>query len=111
MAAKRVEKKALAVSGEFSALEFEEIIRRIAELRSTMAPPVPESPPGLLNPDAEMQVQDATLFTARTVVGGGLRIYLRNEGIGWMAFNLTAGDVANLRDLLSKKLGHGHTAH
>ena len=98
-----METKRFDLSGEFSASDLEDVIRTLAETRACMTPPVPEAAPS--HPDAEQQilVQDESKFTFRKLANGGLRIWLRNEGIGWLAFTLTAADVLGIREFLNKQ--------
>jgi hypothetical protein len=103
------EKAQINLSGSFSARDLDDIIRELAQVRASMRPPVSTDPP--VGADDEILVQDDALFTVRTLTGGGLRFWLRNEGLGWLAFTLTAEKTRGLREFLSKKLGHTHIAH
>jgi hypothetical protein len=49
-------------------------------------------------------------FKTLTLATGGLRIWLCNEGLGWLAFLLTAVDVASIRVFLNQQLGHMDTS-
>ena len=101
------QKAVIKLNGEFEAAELEEIIRDLAKVRAGMLPAVPTSP----DTDCEPLEQCEPLFKIRTLAGDGVRIWLRNEGFGWLAFTLTANDLASLRTFLGEKLGHTHTAH
>jgi len=48
---------------------------------------------------------------ATLAANGGLRIWLRNEGIGWLAFNITPAAKEGLATFFSKELGHTLTTH
>lgn len=104
-------KLAVTLTGEFTASELDEIIRDLAMARAGMLPAVPTSAPGDISAEGEVLVQDAASFTCRTLASGGLRIYLRSDGLGWMAYNLTPRDVAGIRELILKSPGDGRTAH
>lgn len=97
------------IAGEFSANELEEIIIELAKVRSGMEPAVPPTPEADL--DREVLVQDDPLFTVRTLAGGGLRIWLRNEGTGWQAFQLSEDQRKRLAEFLNQPPGHTFTKH
>ena len=103
-------KAKINLNGEFSASELEEIIRSLAEVRASLLPAVPRDPPTADSED-EVLVQDDAVFRVRTIARGGLRIWLRNEGFGWVAFTLSKADKDGLAVFLSKKPGHSHTPH
>lgn len=99
------------LNGEFTALELEEIIGDLALARAGMNPPVPTSPPSHMSPEAVITEQENALFIFRTLIDGGIRVYLRSEGFGWLAFRMDATDVDGIRELLNKKLGDSYTSH
>lgn len=103
------EKAQINLSGTFTASEMDTIIRDLANVRAGMQPPVPTNPPA--GSDDEVLVQDDALFIIRSLAGGGLRFWLRSDGLGWQAFTLTQEKVRGLREFLGKKLGHTYTAH
>lgn len=103
-------KATINLNGEFSAIELEEIIRSLIEARASLYPPVPDSPPTEQS-EAEILVQSKARFSVRTLADGGLRIWLRNEGIGWLAFTLDAVAKKGLVEFLGKGVGHSHTSH
>ena len=78
--------------------------------RAGMTPAVPSDPPTEISSE-NVLVQEDALFAIRTLIDGGLRVWLRNEGVGWMAFTLSPANRATLRDFLSKKSGHTFTTH
>lgn len=104
------DKARISLNGEFSALEIEEIIRDLAAARASLQPPVPTTAPSLES-DATVLSQEDALFAIRTLAGGGLRFWLRNEGIGWLALTINATAAEGLRQFLSNKIGHTYTAH
>jgi hypothetical protein len=104
------EKATITLSGEFTAADLEDIIRELATVRSGMGPPVPQEPPPP-NSEAELLPQPDALVRIRTRVNGGLRVWLRHAGFGWIPFELGPDEVVQIRDLIGKKLGHTHTAH
>lgn len=90
------------LTGEFTATDLEDVIRNLAEARAGLAPEVPLQPPTELH-EANILVQDETQFAFRKLATGGLRIWLRNEGLGWLAFTLSARDVLGIREFLAKE--------
>ena len=100
----------ISLNGEFTAAEVEEIIADLAKARAGTAPAVPMEPPTALHP-REILVQDEAAFTFRKLATGGIRVWLRNEGIGWLAFTLSAKHAAGIREFLNKEGVSGHTSH
>jgi len=103
------DKVTISLNGEFTAAELEEVIQELAAARSSMDPPVPLTLP--ISGDAPVVLQENSSFTIRTLVDGGLRIWLRSEGMGWMAFQLSASRREELFAFLGKKAGHTYTSH
>lgn len=96
-------KARIHLNGDFTALEIEKILADLAEVRASLEPHVPLQPPSLQT-DVILQVQENALFKVRRRIGGGLRIWLRNEGFGWMAFELTEPATAELKNFLASEL-------
>lgn len=103
------DKATISLNGEFTATELEEVIQELSKVRAGMEPAVPQTLPTV--GDSAFMEQDETLFTIRTLADGGIRIWLRSEGSGWMAFRLSATRRKELFEFLGKKIGHTHTAH
>lgn len=101
----------IKLEGEFTAPELEEIIRDLAEARAGLEPAVPQHPPTGLTEDSIVLVQDQARHSFRRLAGGGLRIWLRSEGVGWMAFTISPAAVAGIREFLSQQGPGAHTAH
>ncbi|MGV7193740.1 hypothetical protein [Xanthomonas axonopodis] len=100
-------KARITLQGEFTAAELDDVLQELATLRSGMEPAIPDSP----GAEASVLEQKEPLRIFRTLADGGLRIWLRHDGFGWMPFTLNATERAELADFLGKKLGHSHTAH
>lgn len=98
----------IALNGEFTATELEEILRDLMQARAGMTPPVPMQPPGQ-DQDAQVLVQDETSFIVRTLASGGLRFWLRNEGIGWLALAVPKTTAEGLATFLTQKRGGSYT--
>lgn len=103
-------KAKISINGEFTAEELEEIIADLAKARAGTSPAVPMQPPTALH-QRKILVQEEAAFTFRKLATGGLRVWLRNEGIGWLAFTLSAQHAAGIRELLNKQGLSGHTSH
>lgn len=100
----------IELNGDFTAEQLEEIIRDFAEVRASLRPSVPMQPPSEMS-GANVLLQDETQFAFRRLVTGGLRIWLRNEGIGWVAFSLSATDVLGIREFLGQEVAGPANAH
>ena len=101
----------IELNGDFSAPQLDEILRDLAKARAGMLPAVPEHPPSLLSADEEILLQDEAKFDIRALLNGGLRIWLRNEGLGWLAFTLTPAHATSLRVFLSQERPDSGTTH
>lgn len=75
----------LHLEGKLSALELELLIHRLAELRATMHPAVPDTRSAALAANSSMLEEDRPSITAAVRMDGTLRISMRNRGIGWIA--------------------------
>lgn len=104
-------KTRIELEGEFTAAELDEILRDLAKARAGLSPPVPDQPPTVLAADEDVLVQEEARFAIRTLANGGLRIWLRNEGLGWLAFTITPAQTLSLRQFLGQKVAHSHTSH
>jgi len=100
----------IKLEGEFTATELEEIISDLAKARASLEPEVPRQPPSPTS-EQEVLVQEETEWSIRRLVTGGLRIWLRNEGLGWLAFTLTADQATGLRQFLGTEPGSTFTPH
>ena len=103
------DKVTTSLNGKFTAAELEDVIKELSIARARMEPAVPLSPP--TSSEASIVLQENASFTVRTLIDGGLRIWLRSEGIGWIAFQLSATRRQELLEFLGKKAGHTHTSH
>ena len=100
----------IALNGEFGAADLDDVLRHLAEVRASLKPSVPESAPTALSTRTFLE-QDETSFKIATLAAGGMRIWLRHEGFGWLAFNLSAHDTERIRQLLAKQIGSPPAAH
>jgi hypothetical protein len=79
----------LEVTGEFSANALEDLITKLAVLRSTMSPPVTERPPdATTDPEKRILMESDCAMTAALRRNGGIRLWFRNSGIGWVAYEV-----------------------
>lgn len=95
------------LTAELESDAVDALIKELSEARAQMIPSVPMDLP----PDAEVLEQGEPLFRIRTLVDGGLRIWLRSEGMGWLAFKMTADQRRAFREFLDKEPGHRFTTH
>ncbi|MET3517819.1 hypothetical protein ABIC63_005624 [Pseudacidovorax sp. 1753] len=75
----------LNIEGSFSAMELEDLIHRLAEMRAEMTPEVPNTKAAAVDAGCSMLQEDRPSITAAVRVDGTLRIAMRNRGIGWLA--------------------------
>jgi hypothetical protein len=101
----------MELNGTFTAPELEEIIHELAKRRSAMQPAVPLTREGAMHLGSAMLIEPSPRFVFATKADGGLRISLRNSGIGWLAFELSAADVDGIRKLISGELSELRTMH
>jgi hypothetical protein len=91
----------LQIDAAFSAGELEELISKLAVLRSDMTPPVPQDRP---NPASDgekhITIEDEPAAIAARLRDGRIRLWLRNRGTGWMAYNMSIDNACALRDYL-----------
>jgi len=101
------DKVTISVAGTFTAAELEEVIRDLAETRAGMTPPVPSTPEAA----GTALVQADSSVKVRSLVDGGVRVWIRNEGIGWIALTVSAEKREGLANFLAGKGGDTHTLH
>lgn len=75
-------------------------IADLAVTRANMEPQVPYEPPQAGDYSTNTSEQDNPYFQARRLRDGRIRLWIRNAGIGWMAFNIPAAQAITLRDYL-----------
>lgn len=92
----------VSLSGELTAADVETLISDLSEFRANMNPPVPmERPvPGKHGSAERVQVQDEPSLMAVPLKDGRVRLYLRNQGLGWLVFNFSVDQSIALRDFL-----------
>jgi hypothetical protein len=100
----------IQLNGEFDAKELQDIIADLMQARAGMESEVPRTLPDMPSVP-EIAVEGSPLFKVRTLTTGGLRIWLRHAGFGWIGFTLQPADVDGLREFLSKRLGHSQIPH
>lgn len=97
------EKLHIAISGDFSVEEIETMIADLAGLRAKMVPPIPVEVPtqvSTLSHSPNLSIQDDPYFAIRRLTDGRFRFWLRNQGLGWMIFNIPVEKSCSLRDYL-----------
>lgn len=96
----------LSIARTCNASELELLIHELAELRANMYPGVPETLEAAIAADAPVLQQDNPSAMFRTLTDGGLRLWIRNLGFGWLAFRFGARDVQTLRELLTNEVSN-----
>jgi hypothetical protein len=111
----------LDLRGTFTASELEDLITRLAILRSDMSPPVPQNPPDAFgDPDKPILMESEPAITAALRQNGGIRLWLRNRGLGWMGYEVEPARARGIAkyilsrttdegvDLFSEGVGKAH---
>jgi hypothetical protein len=101
---------AIHLTGDFNASEIEDMIVTLANIRASLKPSVPMQLPPVLS-EATHSVQESTVFKIRKRVDGGIRIWLRNEGLGWFCFELSATGARKLCDFIAKNVAGPPNSH
>ncbi|MCC2673068.1 MAG: hypothetical protein K0R58_15 [Ramlibacter sp.] len=99
----------LQIEGTFTASELEALLVKLAVLRSGMTPPVPQTRPDpATDPDKPILLEDGAAVTAALRRDGGVRIWMRNRGYGWMGYQVEPARAVGLaKYILSKVSGPG----
>lgn len=103
------DKKTLHISlnKSFTATEIESLISEIAHLRAKMTPTVPNTLPDM--EEKILEQEEPSVLTGR-LKKGGIRLYLSNAGLGWLAFTLTLSQSIALRDFFSANVSESNGA-
>lgn len=91
----------LAIAQEMDAAALDTLISALAEVRANTQPPVSAArpmPAEQSTMDTTVTIEDSPAMMATRLRDGRTRIWARSSGFGWLAFNLTTGDAAVLRD-------------
>lgn len=97
----------LRIDAELTATELETLIGELADLRAQMEPSVPIARPRPASAAASQTVfmQDDPSVTAAALEGGGIRLWLRSSGLGWLGFSFTAAQVAPVVSYITAHIG------
>lgn len=111
----------IQIDKTLTAQELELLIHELAEQRSVMKPPVALTrAEAFETPNAVALLEDEPSCVAARLKDGRIRLWMRNRGIGWQAFNMDTRNAAALRDwlianvdtpadLFIDEIGHGTT--
>ena len=94
----------VSFQGDVSATQIESLIADLAVIRANMLPAVSNNynnPDAMENRNASVQ-DDAAIFVAR-LSNGKFRFWLRNIGIGWLAFNVSPVLARGIGEYLLKQ--------
>jgi len=109
----------LDVRGPHTAQQLDRLIRTLATLRADMTPEVATSRMDLAaQADDVLIEQDPSLMAA--LRGGGFRLWVRNRGLGWLAYEIDNQVAMSIHSLISRSAhkvegvdlfgdGDGHT--
>lgn len=92
----------IQIDKTLTAQELELLIHELAKKRSTMAPAVPNTKEeAIATPGTPALFEDKPSCIAVRLKNGCIRLWMRNRGIGWQAFNMELQNAAALRDWLN----------
>ncbi len=95
------------LAAELDSAGVESLIRELAELRAQMLPPVAAHRRDLDAEHAVLIESEPGLFIAARA-SGGFRLWVRNRGFGWVAYEIGSGEAVGLaRYILSRTGGEG----
>jgi len=98
----------VSIDRTLSAFELQTLIADLAVARAQMLPTVQFEPPGRREPAPDslnVSEQDDPYLQAARLRDGRIRLWIRNQGIGWLAFNIPADKACGLRDYLIANTG------
>ena len=101
---------AVHVAANLDAAGMDDLISRLAELRAGMAPAVPMALPNsksVAATNTPVSLEDEPAISAKLMSDGRPRLFFRNKGFGWLAFDLAKTDAAVVRDWLTANLDDG----
>lgn len=102
------DKRTLRVSVDrvLTASDLELFIIDLAKARSEMSPEVPRSAP---DHQSEVLIQNDADVQAAHTVSGFVRLYLRNQGLGWLAFTVDGRKAAGLAQYILSRTTPGES--
>lgn len=84
-----------------STRDLEALIALLAEQRAHRDPPVTFQPPNPGEGSQDVSVQNDPYLSARRLRNGGMRLWMRSGGLGWLVFDLTAEQTIALRNWIN----------
>ena len=99
----------LHVEGTHNAAQVESLIRTLALLRSDMLPGVPADKDDQAKGGACAILEKHPALTMAALRGGGFRLWFRNCGLGWLAYEIDNRSAASVRNLITKHIGQRET--
>lgn len=91
----------LDISGTLSTAEVEKLIGTLADMRAQMEPAVPDTRPAS-GTGAPLMIQDDPSFFLASTRDGGIRIWLRSHGLGWLGFSLPLRNAQAMQGFLTR---------
>ncbi len=100
----------LQIEGSHNAAQVESLIRTLALMRADMLPGVPADKDQQDKGGANAIVEKQTTLTMVALRGGGFRLWLRNRGLGWLAYEIDERAATSMRNLITKHTAVRETA-
>ena len=76
----------LEINATLTATELDNLLRKLALLRSEMSPEVPHT--RTEDPDMTVLIEDMPASVIKARKDGGFRLWLRHRGYGWLAYQI-----------------------
>lgn len=91
----------LTIDSKLNAEDLESLISDLALLRGKLNPEVPRECPNLQSSrDVRVSTQSDPDFQLRLLRDGGIRLWIRNRGLGWLVFDFPVSNACAMRDYL-----------
>lgn len=100
----------LHIEGVHNAAQVESLIRTLALMRTDMLPGVPVDKDKQDKGGANAIVEKQPMLTMVALRSGGFRLWLRNRGFGWLAYEIDDRAATSMRNLISKHTKARETA-
>lgn len=93
----------LDINGMHDARQLDDLLRKLALLRSQMLPPVPQTVGDLEQADASVLVEDMPGLVIAARQSGGFRLWVRHRGFGWMAYQIDERSAVGMAAYISQR--------
>ena len=92
----------LDIHGSHNAAKLDALIRHLAKLRARLLPAVAVQRDALAQTDDAVLLQDQPSLSMAALRGGGFRLWARHQGLGWLAYDISAQKAASIASLIGR---------